>query len=177
MLRPRTLPMKPILVDMAERVEVRRLSDEGGRRLQRLVRRGEPKAPTSVIRFRRAMAILALARGNRVPLIARLVAAGKDIVREMIHRFNKLSMGAPDPRWAGGRPRRIATCCSPWHCATTCAGATPTPHTLTSWPPSDANGPECGASVIAVGASPSTQPRRDHTAVIPQPGKPSWSGH
>ena len=40
---------------MAERVKARRLSDEEGQRLLRIVRRGEPKAAKSVIRYRRAM--------------------------------------------------------------------------------------------------------------------------
>ena len=40
---------------MAERVKVRRLSDEEGQRLLRIVRRGEPKTTKSVIRYRRAM--------------------------------------------------------------------------------------------------------------------------
>jgi transposase len=102
------LPVKPILVDMAERVRVRRLSDEEGQRLQRLVRRGEPKMIKSVIRYRRAMVVLASASGNTVPAIARLVAADEDTVREVIHRFNELGMRALDPHWAGGRPRRIS---------------------------------------------------------------------
>ncbi|MFC5996298.1 helix-turn-helix domain-containing protein, partial [Pseudonocardia hispaniensis] len=93
---------------MAERVRVRRLSDEEGQRLQRLVRRGEPKTTTSVIRYRRAMVVLASAGGNSVPVIARLVAADEDTVREVIHRFNELGMKALDPRWAGGRPRQIS---------------------------------------------------------------------
>jgi transposase len=93
---------------MAERVKVRRLSDEEGQRLLRIVRRGEPKMPKSVVRYRRAMVVLASAGGNSVPVIARLVAADEDTVREVIHRFNELGMGALDPRWAGGRPRRIS---------------------------------------------------------------------
>lgn len=99
--------MKPILLDVAERVSVRRLSDEEGQRLQRLVRRGEPKTTKSMIRYRRAMVVPASAGGNSVPVIARLVAADDDTVREVIHRFNELGMGALDPHWAGGRPRRI----------------------------------------------------------------------
>jgi transposase len=51
--------------------------------------------------------ILASAGGNSVPVIARLVAADEDTVREVIHRFNELGMGALDPHWAGGRPRLI----------------------------------------------------------------------
>ncbi|MCU1667416.1 MAG: transposase [Blastococcus sp.] len=31
-----------------------------------------------------------------------------DTVREVIHRFNELGMRALNPRWAGGRPRRIS---------------------------------------------------------------------
>src|SRR3954464_10167184 len=93
---------------MAERVKARRLSDEEGRRLLQIVRRGEPKMTKSVIRYRRAMVVLASASGNSVPAIARLVAADEDTVREVIHRFNELGMGALDPRWAGGRPRRIS---------------------------------------------------------------------
>src|SRR3712207_9379109 len=93
---------------MAERVKARRLSDEEGQRLLRIVRRGEPKAPKSVIRYRRAMVVLASAGGNTVPAIARLVAADEDTVREVIHRFNELGMRSLDPRWAGGRPRRIS---------------------------------------------------------------------
>jgi transposase len=93
---------------MAERVKARRLSDEEGQRLLRIVRRGEPKATKSVIRYRRAMVVLASASGNSVPAIARLVAADEDTVRGVIHRFNELGMRALDPRWAGGRPRRIS---------------------------------------------------------------------
>src|SRR3954466_6776644 len=103
---------------MAERVKARRLSDEEGQRLLRIVRRGEPKAATSVIRYRRAMVVLASASGNSVAAIARLVAADEGTarrdaadeatVREVIHRFNELGRRALAPRWAGGRPRRIS---------------------------------------------------------------------
>jgi transposase len=93
---------------MAELVKVRRLSDEEGQRLLQIVRRGEPRMTKSVIRYRRAMVVLASASGNTMPAIARLVAADEDTVREVIHRFNELGMGALDPRWAGGRPRRIS---------------------------------------------------------------------
>jgi hypothetical protein len=52
------------MLGMAERVKVRRLSDEEGQRLLRIVRRGEPKMTKSVIRYRRAMVVLASASGN-----------------------------------------------------------------------------------------------------------------
>jgi transposase len=99
---------KSILIGMADQVRVQRLSDEEGRRLQRLVRRGEPKTATSVVRYRRALVILASAGGNSVPVIARMVAADEDTIREVIHRFNELGLRVLDPRWAGGRPRRIS---------------------------------------------------------------------
>ncbi|WP_414720000.1 helix-turn-helix domain-containing protein [Streptomyces sp.] len=75
---------------MAERVKARRLSDEEGQRLLRVVRRGEPKATKSVIRYRRAMVVLASASGNSDSAIAQLVAADEDTVREVIHRFKEL---------------------------------------------------------------------------------------
>jgi transposase len=93
---------------MAERVKVRRLSEEEGRKLQRLVRRGEGKGKASVVRYRRALVILASAGGNTVPVIARLVQTSEDRVREVIHNFNRMGMACLDPKWAGGRPRLIS---------------------------------------------------------------------
>jgi hypothetical protein len=54
---------------MAELVKVRRLSDEEGQRLLQIgllqiVRRGEPKMTKSVIRYRRAMVVLAWPAGT-----------------------------------------------------------------------------------------------------------------
>jgi transposase len=93
---------------MAERVRVRRLSDVEGRELQRIVRRGG-KSDRSIVKWRRAMVVLASAGGNDVAAIARLVQTSPDRVREMIHRFNELGMRSLDPQWAGGRPRQITT--------------------------------------------------------------------
>lgn len=94
---------------MSARVRVRRLSEEEGRQLQRIVRRGGGKTMVSVVRYRRAMVVLASAGGNTVEVIARLVQTSPDRVREMIHRFNEMGMRSLDPKWAGGRPRRITT--------------------------------------------------------------------
>ena len=93
---------------MAERVRVRRLNDAEGRELQRIVRRGG-KSDRSIVKWRRAMVVLASASGNDVATIARLVQTSPDRVREMIHRFNDLGMRSLDPQWAGGRPRQITT--------------------------------------------------------------------
>ncbi|MFJ5927636.1 IS630 family transposase [Kitasatospora sp. NPDC092948] len=89
---------------MAEPVRVRRLTDHEGQQLQRIVRRGS----TSSVRYRRAMMLLASAGGNRVPVIARLVLADEDTVRDVIHRFNEIGLASLDPRWAGGRPRLLS---------------------------------------------------------------------
>jgi transposase len=96
-------------LSMAEPVRVRRLTDEEGAKLQRLVRRGEGKGKTSVVRYRRGLVVLSSAGGNTVPVIARLVQTSEDRVREVIHNFNKMGMACLDPRWAGGRPRRITS--------------------------------------------------------------------
>src|SRR6266536_3803862 len=89
---------------MAGPVRARRLTEDEGRRLLQIVRRGRQ----GTIRVRRAMMIMASASGTPVPAIARLVAADEDTVREVIHRFNAIGLACLDPRWAGGRPRRIS---------------------------------------------------------------------
>jgi hypothetical protein len=68
---------------MAEPVRARRLTDEEGQRLVRIVRRGRGHP----IRVRRATIILASSSGTPVPAIARLVAADEDTVRDVIHAF------------------------------------------------------------------------------------------
>ncbi|WP_245657780.1 helix-turn-helix domain-containing protein, partial [Herbidospora mongoliensis] len=78
--------------------------DAEGQKLQQIVRRGS----TSSVRYRRAMILLASAGGNTVPVIARLVAADEDTVRDVIHRFNEMGLACLDPRWAGGRPRLLS---------------------------------------------------------------------
>src|SRR4030088_2613280 len=94
---------------MSELVKVRRLTDEEGRRLQRLVRRGESKGKASVVRYRRALVILAPAGHKHVPGIPRLVQPSPARVREVIHNFNKMGLAFLDPKWAGGRPRQITS--------------------------------------------------------------------
>ncbi|MFJ5843220.1 transposase, partial [Streptomyces shenzhenensis] len=72
--------------------------------MQQIVRRGS----TSSVRYRRAMMLLSSAGGNRVPVIAQLVQADEDTVRDVIHKFNKIGLACLDPRWAGGRPRQLS---------------------------------------------------------------------
>ena len=88
---------------MAEPVRARRLTDQEGRRLQQIVRRGKHRS----VRVRRAMIIMASASGTLVPAIARLVAADEDTVRDVIHLFSQ-GPGRAGPSVGGGRPRRIS---------------------------------------------------------------------
>jgi transposase len=90
---------------VAEPVHVRRLTDQEGQKLQQIVRRGS----TNSVRYRRATMLLASAGGNRVPVIAQLVQADEDTVRDVIHRFNEIGLACLDPRWAGGRPRQLSS--------------------------------------------------------------------
>ena len=48
---------------------------------------------------------MASASGTLVPAIARLVAADKDTVRDVIHLVNAKRLAGLDPRWARGHPR------------------------------------------------------------------------
>lgn len=41
-------------------------------------------------------------------MIAQLVQADEDTVRDVIHRFNEIGLACLDPRWAGGRPRLLS---------------------------------------------------------------------
>ncbi|MEY9929715.1 transposase [Catenulispora sp. GP43] len=79
------------------------MTDQEGRRLLQIVRRGRHDAVT----VRRALIIMASVSGTTPVTIARLVAAHEDTVRDVIHAFNDKGLAALDPKWAGGRPRRI----------------------------------------------------------------------
>lgn len=84
---------------MSEPVRARRLTQDEGRRLQQLVRRGKHDS----VRVRRALIIMASASGTPASAIARLVAAHEDTVRDVIHMFNEMGLACLNPQWAGGR--------------------------------------------------------------------------
>lgn len=159
---------------MAEPVRVRRLTDQEGQKLQQIVRRGS----TSSVRYRRAMMLLASAGGNRVPVIAQLVQAGEDTVRDVIHRFNEIGLTL------GGR--EAVPACSALTTKTS-SSRRPPPAPPSSASPSLAghcasSPPACGKSTAAssasaarhyaayslAAASPSSAPRRGRS-----PGTPS----
>jgi transposase len=85
---------------MAERVQVRELTSDEGRRLLAIVRRGSG----SVVRWRRAQIVLWSAQRMDVPAIARIAFTSEDRVRAVIHNFNEDGFGSLAPRYAGGRP-------------------------------------------------------------------------
>jgi transposase len=114
---------------MPEPVRARRLTDDEGRRLQQLVRRGRHDS----VRVRRALIIMASASGTPVPAIARLVAAHEDTVRDVIHSFNEIGLRALDPNWAGGRPCRISEDDEAYLVATATARPTKLGRPFTHW--------------------------------------------
>ena len=85
---------------MAERVQVRELSNDEGRRLLGIVRRGKG----SVVTWRRAQMVLLSAQAMDVPAIAKVAFTSEDRVREVIHNFNLDGFDSLYPRYAGGRP-------------------------------------------------------------------------
>ncbi|WP_237048345.1 helix-turn-helix domain-containing protein [Lentzea guizhouensis] len=84
---------------MAEPVRARRLTENEGRTLLRITRRGKHES----IRVRRATIIMAAASGTPAPAIARLLGAHEDTVRDVIHAFNERGPGRVGPS-VGGRP-------------------------------------------------------------------------
>ena len=85
---------------MAERVQVRDLTNDEGRKLLSIVRRGSG----SVVRWRRAQVVLWSAQRMDVPAIAKIAFTSEDRVREVIHNFNEDGFDSLAPKYAGGRP-------------------------------------------------------------------------
>ncbi|WSM28072.1 helix-turn-helix domain-containing protein [Streptomyces mirabilis] len=80
---------------MAERVRVREIDDEEGRRLQRIIRRGTG----SVVTWRRAQMVLLSAQGMAVAEIAEVTFTSADRVRDVIHDFNTDGFKALYPKY------------------------------------------------------------------------------
>jgi transposase len=85
---------------MAERVQVRELTTDEGRKLLSIVRRGSG----SVVRWRRAQIVLWSAQRMDVPAIAKIAFTSEDRVRAVIHNFNDDGFESLAPKYAGGRP-------------------------------------------------------------------------
>lgn len=89
---------------MARRAElfVRELIDGEAVHLLRQVRRGR----NAVVRHR-TMLLFASFQGQSVSQISSMFQASATHVAALIHAFNEQGFAALDPRWGGGRPRRI----------------------------------------------------------------------
>ena len=85
---------------MAERVYVRDLINDEGRKLLSIIRRGSG----SVVRWRRAQIVLWSAQRMDVPTIAKIAFTSGDRVRAVIHNFNDDGFDSLTPKYAGGRP-------------------------------------------------------------------------
>jgi transposase len=88
---------------VAERVRVREIDDDEGRRLVRIVRRDSG----SVVTWRRAQMVLLSAQGMDVAGIAKVAFTSEDRVRDVIHNFNADGFSSLYPRYKGGRPPKF----------------------------------------------------------------------
>jgi transposase len=88
---------------VAERVRVREIDDDEGRRLVRIVRRDSG----SVVTWRRAQMVLLSAQGMDVPGIAKVAFTSEDRVRDVIRNFNADGFSSLYPRYKGGRPPKF----------------------------------------------------------------------
>ena len=92
-------------------VFVRSLSMDEGRKLQRITRTS--KDP---VRMRRAIVVMMSGQGQTVRDITSLLQVSEDYVRDVIHAFNERGFDALDPKWSGGRPRKIGERIREWIC-------------------------------------------------------------
>jgi transposase len=88
---------------VAERLRVREIDDDEGRRLVRIVRRGSG----SVVTWRRAQMVLLSAQGMDVAAIAKVAFTSEDRVRDVIHNFNADGFSSLYPKYKGGRPPKF----------------------------------------------------------------------
>ncbi len=86
-----------------ERLRVREIDDDEGRRLVRVVRRGSG----SVVTWRRAQMVLLSAQGMDVAAIAKVAFTSEDRVRDVIHNFNADGFSSLYPKYKGGRPLKF----------------------------------------------------------------------
>jgi transposase len=89
---------------VTERLRVREIDDDEGRRLVRIVRRGSG----SVVTWRRAQMVLLSAQGMDVPAIARVAFTSEDRVRDVIRNFSADGFSSLYPRYRGGRPPKFS---------------------------------------------------------------------
>jgi transposase len=89
---------------VTDRLRVREIDDDEGRRLVRIVRRGSG----SVVTWRRAQMVLLSAQHMDVPAIAKVAFTSEDRVRDVIRNFNADGFGSLFPKYRGGRPPKFS---------------------------------------------------------------------
>ena len=88
---------------MTERLRVREIDDDEGRRPVRIIRRGSG----SVVTWRRAQMVLLSAQGMGTAAIAKVAFTSEDRVRDVIRNFNAAGFGSLYPRYKGGHPPKF----------------------------------------------------------------------
>jgi len=88
---------------VTERLRVREIDDDEGRRLVRIVRR----ASGSVVTWRRAQMVLLSAQGMDAAAIAKVASTSEDRVRDVIRNFNTDGFSSLYPKYKGGRPPKF----------------------------------------------------------------------
>jgi transposase len=88
---------------VTERLRVREIDDDEGRRLVRIVRRGSG----SVVTWRRAQMVLLSAQRMGVPAIAKVAFTSEDRVRDVIRNFNADGFDSLYPKYKGGHPPKF----------------------------------------------------------------------
>ena len=88
---------------VSERLRVREIDDDEGRRLVRIIRRGSG----SVVTWRRAQMVLLSAQGMDAAAIARVAFTSEDRVCDVIRNFNADGFGSLYPKYKGGHPPKF----------------------------------------------------------------------
>jgi transposase len=88
---------------VTERLRVREIDDDEGRRLVRIIRRGSG----SVVTWRRAQMVLLSAQGMDAAAIAKVAFTSEDRVRDVIRNFNADGFGSLYPKYKGGHPPKF----------------------------------------------------------------------
>jgi transposase len=88
---------------MTQRLQVREIDDDEGRRLVRIIRRGSG----SVVTWRRAQVVLLSAQGMKATEIAKVAFTSEDRVRDVIRNFNADGFESLYPKYKGGRPPKF----------------------------------------------------------------------
>ncbi len=92
-----------MLEAVAERLRVREIDDDEGRRLVRIIRRGSG----SLVTWRRAQMVLLSAQGMDAAAIAKVAFTSEDRVRDVIRNFNADGFSSLYPKYRGGHPPKF----------------------------------------------------------------------